>query len=76
MGGDFAPHNVVQGAIDALRESNNRFDVLLIGPESILQDEVHELAGNGLTYRIVDAPQVITMDDGATAAVKQKKDST
>jgi glycerol-3-phosphate acyltransferase PlsX len=76
MGGDFAPRNVVAGVIEALRESNNRFDVLLVGPESVVKDELHGRPENGLRCRVVDAPQVITMEDGAMAAVKQKKDSS
>ena len=33
MGGDFAPAHEVLGAIDCLRESNNRFHVVLVGDE-------------------------------------------
>jgi glycerol-3-phosphate acyltransferase PlsX len=76
MGGDFAPHNVVAGAMEALRASGNRFDVLFVGPESILRDELHGLGENGHRCRIIDAPQVITMSDGAMSAVREKKDSS
>src|SRR5258706_9040364 len=76
MGGDFAPHNVVAGVMEALRVGGNRFEVLFVGPESILRDELHGLGENGQRCRIIDAPQVITMDDGAMSAVKQKKDSS
>jgi glycerol-3-phosphate acyltransferase PlsX len=76
MGGDFAPRNAVAGAIEALRESNNRFDVLLIGPESVVQGELQGLTENNLNYSIINASQIITMEDGAMAAVREKKDSS
>src|SRR5258706_15212357 len=76
MGGDFAPHNVVAGVMEALRGGGNRFEVLFVGPESILRDELHGLGENGQRCRIIHAPQAITMDDGAMSAVKQKKDSS
>ncbi|MBI4548582.1 MAG: phosphate acyltransferase PlsX [Ignavibacteriae bacterium] len=76
MGGDYAPHNVVAGAIEALRETHNRFEILFVGAEQILQNELQRAKVNGLSYRIIDAAQVIDMNDPATAALKQKKDSS
>ena len=40
MGGDFAPQNVVTGTLDALRESKNRFDVLLVGAQNSIEEQV------------------------------------
>lgn len=76
MGGDFAPQNVVAGALDALRETNNRFELLLIGPEELMRKHIASTSGNNLAYHLVNATQVIDMHDGPTAALKQKKDST
>lgn len=76
MGGDFAPRNVVAGAIDALKETNNRFEIVFVGPEQIVRDELRPFQTNGASYRIVPAAQVIDMHDSATAAVKQKRDSS
>lgn len=75
MGGDFAPTNVVAGALEALRETDNRFEVVFVGPEEPLRQEL-PAASSGDAYRIVHASQVIDMHDGPTAALKQKKDST
>lgn len=74
MGGDFAPTNVVAGALEALREADNRFEVVFIGPEDVLRRELPSSSGD--SYRIVHASQTIDMHDGATAALKQKKDSS
>jgi len=76
MGGDFAPRNVVAGAVEAMREAKDRLEVLFVGPQSVVQEELHRLTENNLNHQIVNAPSIITMDDGAMAAVKEKKDSS
>ncbi|MBI5216129.1 MAG: phosphate acyltransferase PlsX [Ignavibacteriae bacterium] len=76
MGGDYAPQNVVAGALDALRESNNRFEVVLVGQESLIRSHLQPSSAERLNYKIVHAADVIDMHDGATAALRQKKDSS
>jgi glycerol-3-phosphate acyltransferase PlsX len=76
MGGDFAPRNIVAGALDALRESNNRFEILLVGPETVLKESLAEQRSAGLRFKIVNAEQVIDMQDGPTAALRKKRDSS
>jgi len=76
MGGDFAPRNVIDGALEALRETNNRFEIIFVGPEATVLEELRQRQSNGFSYRVVNASQVIDMHDGATAALKQKRDSS
>ena len=76
VGGDFAPQNVVAGAIDALAEAQNRFEIIFVGPESAINEQLQKRTTNGFSYRIVHAPEIIDMQDGATAALKQKKNSS
>lgn len=77
MGGDFAPRNIVAGALDALRETGNRFEILFVGPENPVAGVLNDLGGGlNLRYRVIPARQVIDMHDPATAAVRQKKDSS
>ncbi len=76
MGGDFAPQNVIAGTVEALKETTNRFQVILVGPESHISDQMRSAAANGCACEIVDAPEVIDMHDGATAALKQKRNSS
>lgn len=76
MGGDYAPRNVVDGALEALRESGNRFEVLLVGRESSVRQELDRTAAGGARCRIVDATEVVEMHDPATAPLKQKKNSS
>ncbi len=76
MGGDHAPANVIAGAIEALRECNNRFEVLFVGPESTVNDQLLSVQQNGFAYRVIDAPQVVNMHDPAMAALKEKRNSS
>lgn len=76
MGGDFAPANIVAGGIDALRESNNRFEIIFVGNEADIKNEIAKLAADGLSYSIIHASEVIDMHDSPTVAFKQKKDSS
>jgi len=76
MGGDFAPANVIMGAVEALKETQNRFEIIFVGPEAVIHDQLRRVQANGAAFRIVDAPDVIDMHDGATAVLKQKKNSS
>ena len=71
MGGDFAPRNVVQGAIAARREYG--VSLALVGRET----ELHrELGQEGSGIEIVDAPEVVAMDEPALTPIRKKKQSS
>jgi glycerol-3-phosphate acyltransferase PlsX len=74
MGGDHAPQVNVDAAIAASREFGIRS--LLVGDPSRLAMLVKESGYRGPDLEIVDAPDVITMDDPATAAVRRKRKSS
>lgn len=76
MGGDFAPANEVAGAIEALRQKRDEFEVILVGREPQIRAELQRHKADGLAWSVVNADEVITMDDGPTAALKQKKNSS
>ena len=75
MGGDRAPEAIVEGAIRALRRFDD-IDVLLAGP----QDRIEKLlaGANDLRGRIeiLNATQVIEMDESPMLAVRQKRDAS
>ena len=76
MGGDFAPGNVVEGVIQVLDRVRNRIEILLVGPEETLREELRRRHKNESYCQIINASQVIEMHDGATSPLKQKKDSS
>jgi phosphate acyltransferase len=72
MGGDYAPANEVRGSIDVLRETDNRFDVVLVGPEDAIGAELKKQDAGSLSISVVHAPDVVTMHDSPVVALKQK----
>jgi glycerol-3-phosphate acyltransferase PlsX len=76
MGGDYAPAREVEGMVQALRAARNEFEVILVGREEAILEELKKHDTQGLRYSIVNATEVITMDDSPTAALKQKRDSS
>jgi glycerol-3-phosphate acyltransferase PlsX len=74
MGGDHAPHANVDAAIAAAREFGIRS--LLVGSSARLEKLLAETGYRGSGVEVVDAPEVITMDDPATAVVRRKRNSS
>jgi len=73
MGGDYAPGEIVKGAVEAARLGIA--DVLLVGNELQLKAELakHPKLNN---LSIVHASEVIGMDEPPSAALRKKKDSS
>ena len=71
MGGDLAPDEIVKGAVHAQRELGA--EIVLVGQraaiETCLRNEQAEL-------EIIDASEVITMDDDPSTATRRKKDAS
>jgi glycerol-3-phosphate acyltransferase PlsX len=72
MGGDHAPQSVVDGAIAATRHFD--LGVALVGPASCLEAELERHGGEVEPgrVRIIDAPDVIAMDESPAAALRRK----
>lgn len=74
MGGDYAPREVVHGAILAARESG--VSVLLVGKPDLIQPEINRHDTTGLDIEIVPAMEVIGMDEKPSRAIMKKKNSS
>jgi phosphate acyltransferase len=74
MGGDHAPGVNVDGAVAAAREFG--ISCLLVGRTAELERLLADSGFRGREIEIVDAPQVVTMDDPATAAIRKKRNSS
>ena len=72
MGGDNAPGEIVKGAMRAKNELG--VDIVLVGKK----EEIEECLGSEDRYRveIVDAREVVTMEDDPSTATRRKKDSS
>src|SRR6266446_1887272 len=70
MGGDYAPRNVVAGAVDALRSYGKIQKLFLVGDTARIQIQPDS------RLEIVHASEVIEMDDPPVQSVRRKKDSS
>jgi glycerol-3-phosphate acyltransferase PlsX len=74
MGGDHAPLVNVDGAVAAAREHG--IASLLVGRAAELSRLLTDSGYRGRDIEIVDAPEVVTMADPATAAIRKKRNSS
>ena len=74
MGGDFAPAAVVEGALEAARSGS--VEVTLVGRETAIRQIMGRLGVRGDAVLIVDAPDVIEMDEPPAQAVRRKKSAS
>lgn len=75
MGGDHAPDEILKGALLALEEYP--VEILLVGKEEVIRDRLEALApraGDGI--QIVDAREVVEMDDNALTPLRKKRNSS
>ncbi len=70
MGGDFAPRNIVDGALVAARHLG--IGLTLVGVAADLRREVERHDAKGLDLRIIDAPDVVGMEESPSAALRRK----
>lgn len=74
MGGDHAPLVNVDGAVAAAREFG--ITSLLVGRTSELEPLLRDSGYSGPEIEIVEAPEVVAMDEPATAAIRRKRNSS
>ena len=75
MGGDFAPKQQVQGAVDALNADKD-LTLILVGDEPQIVAELADKKYDKTRLEIVHTTQTIGMEEIPTKAVKTKKDSS
>ncbi len=75
MGGDFAPAQQVQGAVNALNNDKDLY-VILCGDEEMLKAELAKYSYDKARLEIVHTTETIGMEEIPTKAVKTKKDSS
>ena len=75
MGGDNAPGEIVRGAVEASREFH--VDVALVGREAEILACLNEMGVSpGEHIQVVNAPDVISMEDDPSTATRKKPDSS
>ena len=75
MGGDYAPEEVVLGAIEAVKSYS--LDVVLVGDTNKIKEEINlNVAKDNSHLSIVHASQVIDMGEHPAQAIRKKKDAS
>ena len=74
MGGDHAPAETVEGAVQAVREFG--LEVALVGPPEVLEAELARHGPRPVAIRVVAASETIGMDEAPAQAVRQKRDAS
>jgi len=75
MGGDYAPRELVAGAIAAAR-SEPAIIVTLVGKQSRIEEEIEKQGGAPENVTIVHAAQTIEMGDKPVDALRRKPDAS
>ena len=75
FGGDYAPDEIVAGAVKAL-QNNDKINVVLVGDKDKIAELLQKLVFVSDRLEIVHAPDVVTMDESPTVAIRTKKNSS
>ncbi len=76
MGGDFAPREIVAGAVKAARELGQLTTLHLVGDEKAIEKELAALGSVPSSIKIFHASEVVGMDESPATAVRRKRDSS
>jgi len=74
MGGDFAPAEVVSGAVQAARDLG--VEIMLTGPRAEVESEMSKIDITNLPVRLVEASEAIVDGEQPAIAVMRKPDSS
>jgi phosphate acyltransferase len=74
MGADKTPRAIIYGGLDAARQGKDRFEVLFVGDEKVIEEVFHDdFVGNiPSNVSIEHAPDCIPMDEHSPAAAVKK----
>ena len=76
MGGDYAPKNIIAGAVLALREYPQISKLFLAGDTARIEAELRANNFSDPRIEIVHTTQIVDMNDSGLDAVRRKKDSS
>jgi glycerol-3-phosphate acyltransferase PlsX len=77
MGGDHAPDEVIAGALEAVAQLGRDDQVILVGPQPLIESRLSELGpGSRGTLKVVDAPDVIGMNESPIDSLRAKPKSS
>jgi glycerol-3-phosphate acyltransferase PlsX len=78
MGGDFAPDEIINGALESIEKLDKGDTLILVGPVETIKSKVgaKNLSKYADVLKIVDASEVIGMDESPIDALRKKRKSS
>lgn len=76
MGGDYAPREIVAGAVGYLRRGVPGVQLTLVGDAPRIETCLREMHATALPVQVVHAPEVIAMHEEPALALRRKKQTS
>ena len=76
MGGDNAPEAIIEGALESLEQLDADDEIILVGRQEVIKAKLPEKVLRKKPIRIIDATEVIDMDESPTEALRKKRKSS
>ena len=76
MGGDYAPDEVIAGALEAIELLDRSDQLILVGPQQTIESRLSCLKYREGAVSVVDAPDVIGMDEAPIESLRRKPRSS
>jgi len=74
MGGDKAPEEIISGALEAIELLDSNDELILVGPKETVESKLPRKTQGVIS--VVDAPEVIGMDESPTESIRNKRNSS
>ncbi len=76
MGGDNAPDEIIAGALESIEMLSENDELILVGQQDLIEKKLPSSVLRKKTIRIVNAPDVIAMDDLPIETLRKKPKSS
>jgi glycerol-3-phosphate acyltransferase PlsX len=76
MGGDHAPHPILEGALSATSQLTSDDVIVLYGDEALINEALSKVDVGPATVEVVGTTEIVTMDESPVDAVRGKQNSS
>ena len=76
MGGDNAPDEIISGVLESIELLDENDELILVGPKERIEAQLPSLKSREGAIAVVDAPEVIGMDETPIESLRKKRKSS
>ena len=76
MGGDYAPDEIIAGAIEAAPKLDKDDEIILVGPQELVESKLADLKYKKGAITVVDAPDIVAMGESPIDSLRKKPKSS